>query len=45
MGELRNEEHVETALAKLEAEVHRFNAQIDRLPEVNENRESGQDRQ
>lgn len=34
MGELRNEEHVETALAKLEAEVARYNAQIDRLPEV-----------
>lgn len=34
MGELRNEEHVENALAKLEAEVARYNAQIERLPEV-----------
>lgn len=36
MGELRNEEHVENALAKLEAEAIRYNTQIDRLPEVNE---------
>lgn len=40
MGELRNEEHVENALAKLEAEVHRFNHAIDRVPEPNEDRES-----